>query len=109
MSKELKERPGFVERFLAKPGRWRTRPSACGQVLRGWRRSRGKHYVAMELIDGQSMQDWIDEIGTPDWGCRADHTRSAPKPLSMLTPQHGSSRYQAGQYSATKTGLVKVA
>ena len=25
---------------------------------------RGKHFVAMELIDGNSMQDWLDELGS---------------------------------------------
>lgn len=64
MSKELKERPGFVERFLreARSMAKIDHPHVVKCYAVG--EERGKHFVAMELIDGQSMQDWVDEIGT---------------------------------------------
>ncbi len=63
MSKDLAAKPGFVERFKreAKAMAKVEHPHAvrCYAVDE----AKGLHFVAMELIDGQSMQDWIDQLG----------------------------------------------
>ena len=63
MSKDLAAKPGFVERFKreAKAMAKVEHPNAvrCYAVDE----AKGLHFVAMELVDGKSMQDWIDELG----------------------------------------------
>ena len=63
LSKELAEKPGFIERFEreAKAMAKVDHPNAvrCYAVDH----DKGIHFVAMELIDGKSMQDWLDELG----------------------------------------------
>ncbi|MBX3436739.1 MAG: serine/threonine protein kinase [Planctomycetaceae bacterium] len=63
MSGELAGRPGFVDRFIRE-----ARAMAKidhPNVVRCYAvdEQDGKHFVAMELIDGQSMQDWLNERG----------------------------------------------
>jgi len=71
---------------------------------------RGKHYVAMELIDGQSMQDWIDEIGTLPI---ADAVLITLVCADALDHAHGLKMIhrdiKPDNILVTKTGLVKVA
>ncbi len=63
MSNELAKKPGFVHRFV-REARSMARidhPNVvkCYAVSE----HEGKHFVAMELMDGQSMQDWLDQLG----------------------------------------------
>ncbi|MCA9025965.1 MAG: serine/threonine protein kinase [Planctomycetaceae bacterium] len=110
MSKELKERPGFVERFLreARSMAKLDHPHVVKCYAVG--EERGKHYVAMELIDGQSMQDWIDEIGTLPIGDAVLITLVCAEALEHA---HGLSMVhrdiKPDNILVTKTGLVKVA
>jgi eukaryotic-like serine/threonine-protein kinase len=66
MSSELSKRPDFVERFIreARSMARLDHPSIVRCFAVG--EERGKHYVAMELIDGRSMQDWLNELGRLD-------------------------------------------
>ncbi len=64
MARELAQKPGFVERFLREARAMAridhphvVRCYAVGE-------EKGHHYVAMELIEGRSMQDWLNQIGT---------------------------------------------
>lgn len=63
LSKELAAKPGFVDRFVreARAMAKVDHPNAvkCYAVDE----VKGLHFVAMELIDGQSMQDWVDQLG----------------------------------------------
>src|SRR5690242_19227638 len=63
MSKELGAKPTFVERFKkeARAGAKIDHPNVVRCFAVG--EDRGLHYVAMELIDGQSMQNWLNELG----------------------------------------------
>ena len=64
MAKELAEKPGFVERFV-REARAMARINHPN-VVQGYAvgQHEGLHYVAMELISGgQSMQDWLDQLG----------------------------------------------
>ncbi|MCA8997362.1 MAG: serine/threonine protein kinase [Planctomycetaceae bacterium] len=63
LSKEFAAKPGFVERFTreARAMAKIDHPNVVSCYAIG--EHSGWHYVAMELIDGQSMQDWINELG----------------------------------------------
>lgn len=63
LSKELAEKPGFVERFRreARAMAKINHPHVVGCYAVG--EENGLHFVAMELIDGRSMESWLDEIG----------------------------------------------
>ena len=62
LSKELGSKPDFVERFYreARAGAKIDHPNVVRCYAVG--EARGMHYVAMELIDGKSMQDWVDQL-----------------------------------------------
>lgn len=63
MARELAAKPGFVERFL-REARAMARidhPNVVSCYAVG--EEKGHHYVAMELIEGRSMQDWLDQLG----------------------------------------------
>lgn len=63
MAKELAKKPGFVERFLreARAMAKIDHPHVVSCYAVG--EEKGNHYVAMELIEGRSMQDWLDQLG----------------------------------------------
>jgi len=63
LSKEMAAKPGFVERFQreAKSMAKINHPNVVSCYAVG--EDKGHHFVAMELMDGQSMQDWLDELG----------------------------------------------
>lgn len=59
LSKELAAKPGFVERFV-REARAMARidhPNVVSCYAVG--EDKGHHYVAMELMDGKSLQDWM--------------------------------------------------
>jgi len=62
MARELASKPGFVERFVreARSMAKMEHPHVVSCYAVG--EDKGTHYVAMELMDGQSMQKWVDEI-----------------------------------------------
>ncbi|MFG0333206.1 MAG: serine/threonine protein kinase [Maioricimonas sp. JB049] len=63
LARELAARPGFVERFVreARAMAKIDHPNVVKCYAVG--EDRGLHFVAMELIDGQSMKDWVEQIG----------------------------------------------
>lgn len=63
LSKEFAAKPGFVERFIreARSMAKINHPGVVDCYAVG--EDKGYNYVAMELIDGQSMQDWVDQLG----------------------------------------------
>jgi eukaryotic-like serine/threonine-protein kinase len=66
MASELSKKPDFVERFIreARSMARLDHPNIVRCFAVG--EEQGKHYVAMELIDGKSMQDWLNELGKLD-------------------------------------------
>lgn len=63
MSKDLAAKPGFVDRFL-REARAMARidhPHVVSCYAVG--EDKGHHFVAMELIEGRSMQDWLKQLG----------------------------------------------
>jgi serine/threonine-protein kinase len=63
LSKDLAAKPGFVERFTreARSMAKIDHPNVVRCFAVG--EEKGLHYVAMELIDGKSMQDWLEQLG----------------------------------------------
>ncbi|WP_437206521.1 serine/threonine protein kinase [Planctomicrobium sp. SH664] len=63
MAREIAAKPGFVDRFIreARSMAKIAHPNvvSCYAVSE----HKGNHYVAMELIDGKSMQDWLNQLG----------------------------------------------
>ncbi len=63
LSKEMASKPAFVERFVreARAMAKINHPNVVSCYHVG--EEKGLHYVAMELIDGRSMQDWLNQLG----------------------------------------------
>jgi hypothetical protein len=63
LSKEMAAKPAFVERFVreARAMAKINHPNVVNCYHVG--EEKGLHYVAMELIDGRSMQDWLNDLG----------------------------------------------
>jgi len=63
LSKEIASKPAFVERFVreARAMAKINHPAVVNCYHVG--EEKGLHYVAMELIDGRSMQDWLNQLG----------------------------------------------
>jgi serine/threonine-protein kinase len=63
LSKEMAAKPAFVERFVreARAMAKINHPHVVNCYHVG--EEKGLHFVAMELIDGKSMQDWLNELG----------------------------------------------
>lgn len=60
MSKELASKPGFVDRFVREARSMAKIDHPNVVTCYAVNEERGFHYVAMELIDGRSMQDWLN-------------------------------------------------
>ncbi|MEZ6055533.1 MAG: serine/threonine-protein kinase [Planctomycetaceae bacterium] len=62
MSRDLAKKPGFQERFLREARAMAKihHPNVVSCYAVG--EEKGNHYVAMELIAGRSMQDWLDQL-----------------------------------------------
>ncbi|QDU36419.1 Serine/threonine-protein kinase PrkC [Maioricimonas rarisocia] len=63
LSRDLAARPGFVERFVREARAMAKIDHANVVKCYAVGEDRGLHFVAMELIDGQSMKDWVEQIG----------------------------------------------
>ncbi|QDT54527.1 Serine/threonine-protein kinase PrkC [Caulifigura coniformis] len=63
LSKEIASKPAFVERFVreARAMAKINHPAVVNCYHVG--EEKGLHYVAMELVDGRSMQDWLNQLG----------------------------------------------
>ena len=63
LSKELAKKPGFVERFIreARSMAKLDHPNAVKAYAVDCAHDR--HFVAIEFVDGQSMQNWMDQLG----------------------------------------------
>jgi len=63
LSKELAKRPGFVERFLREARSMAKIDHPNAVRVYAAEAHRGLHFVAIEYVDGRSMQDWMNELG----------------------------------------------
>lgn len=63
MMKELAQKPGFLDRFVREARAMAKINHPNVVQCYGVFEEKGLNFVAMELMDGQSMQDWVDELG----------------------------------------------
>jgi len=63
MMKELAKKPGFMERFIREARSMAKINHPNVVQCYGVFEEKGLNFVAMELMDGQSMQDWVDDLG----------------------------------------------
>ena len=63
MMKELARKPGFMERFIREARAMAKINHPNVVQCYGVYEEKGLNFVAMELMDGQSMQDWVEELG----------------------------------------------
>ena len=63
LSKELAKRPGFVERFMREARSMAKLDHPNAVRVYAADEFHGLHYVAIEYVDGRTMQDWMDQLG----------------------------------------------
>ena len=63
MMKELAQKPGFLDRFVREARAMAKINHPNVVQCYGVFEEKGLNFVAMELMDGQSMQDWVDDLG----------------------------------------------
>lgn len=66
LSKDLGKKPDFVERFFREARAMAKLDHPHVLKVYAIDSDKGRHYVAIEFIDGQSMQDWMDQRGQID-------------------------------------------
>ena len=111
LSKEMAKKKGFVERFEreAKSMGKFIHPNAVQVFAYGV--TNNQHYLAIEFIDGQSMQNWMDQLGKLAVGdaihvvlrC-ADALRAAQEDYNVIHRD-----IKPDNILVTKKGTVKVA
>ncbi len=63
MMKELVKKPGFLDRFIREARAMAKINHPNVVQCYGVFEEKGLNFVAMELMDGKSMQDWVNELG----------------------------------------------
>lgn len=110
LSKEMAKKKGFVERFIreARSMAKLDHPNAVKAYAAD--SANGQHYVAIEFIDGPSMQKWMDKLGKLAIGdavhivLRCADALRAAHDLNMIHRD-----IKPDNILVTKKGIVKVA
>jgi eukaryotic-like serine/threonine-protein kinase len=109
LSKEMAKKAGFVERFVREARAMARIDHPNAVKIYAAESDKGLHYVAIEYIDGKSMQDWIDKIGKLEIGdainviqCCADALQAAHD-LNLIHRD-----IKPDNILVTKKGVVKV-
>ncbi len=63
LSKEMAKKPGFVERFTREARSMAKLDHVNAVKVYAADSASGQHYVAIEFVDGASMQKWMDKLG----------------------------------------------
>lgn len=110
LSKDMAKKPGFVERFVREARAMAKIDHPNAVKVYAADTDKGYNYVAIEFIDGQSMQDWMDDKGKLEVGdavhvvmCCADALAHAHE----LNIVHRD--IKPDNILVTKKGAVKVA
>ncbi len=110
LSKELAKRKDFVDRFI-REARSMARVDHPNVVqIYAAQEDKGLNFVAIEFIDGQSMQDWMDELGKLSIGDALHATlmcAHALKSAHDMTIIHRD--IKPDNILVTKKGAIKVA
>ena len=110
LSKQLGKKEAFVERFFREARAMARLDHPNVLKVYAVETDKGRHYVAIELVDGQSMQDWIDQLGhlsVPDSVLVTILCAEALRHAHEAELVHRD--IKPDNVLVTKTGLVKVA
>lgn len=111
LSKEMAKKKGFVERFEreAKSMGKFIHPNAVQVFAYGV--TNGQHYLAIEFIDGQSMQKWMDQLGKLSLGDAVHIVLRCADALRVAHQDHNVIHrdIKPDNILLTKKGVVKVA
>ena len=110
LSKELAKRTNFVERFLREAKSMAKLDHPYVVKVYGAGSDKGLHFVAIEFIDGQSMQDWMDSEKKLSIGDAVHVTMRCADALKEAHDQTLIHRdIKPDNILVTKKGVVKVA
>ena len=111
LSKEMAKKKGFVERFAreAKSMAKFIHPNAVQVFAYGV--VNNQHYLAIEFIDGQSMQNWMDQLGKLPIGDAIHILLRCADALRVAHSEHNVVHrdIKPDNILVTKKGIVKVA
>ena len=110
LSRELAKKPGLIERFTreARAMGKIDHPNAVKVYVA--ESDKGLHYVAIEYIDGKSMQDWMDKLGKLSVGDSLNIVLACADALKHAHDMNLIHRdIKPDNILLTKNGVVKVA
>lgn len=108
LSKEMAKKKGFIERFERESksmGKF-IHPNAVQVFAYGV--TNNQHYLAIEFIDGQSMQKWMDQLGKLTLGDPIHVVLRCADALRVAHQDHNVIHRDIN-ILVTKKGIVKVA
>ena len=110
LSKDMAKKPGFVERFVREARAMARIDHPNAVKVYAADTDKGYNYVAIEYIDGQSMQDWMDDKGKLEVGDAVHVILSCADALAHAHELNIVHRdIKPDNILVTKKGVVKVA
>jgi len=110
LSKELAKKEDFVKRFIREARSMAKLQHQNVVQVYAADSFKGVHYVAIEFIDGQSMQDWMDERKKLSVGDALHVTLVCAEALKQAHDQNMIHRdIKPDNVLVTKKGVIKVA
>ncbi len=110
LAKHLAEKPDFVKRFYREARAMAKIDHPQAVRVYAVDEANGVHFVAMELIDGKSMQDWVDKLGKLSIGDALHVTLRCAEALAQAHSMQMIHRdIKPDNIMVTSKGAVKVA
>ncbi len=110
LSKEFAKKPGSVDRFLREARSMAKIDHPNAVRIFAAQSDKGMHFVAIEYIDGQSMQDWLNQLGKLSVGDALHVVLMCADALKHAHDMHLIHRdIKPDNILVTKKGIPKVA